>query len=87
MCMTCPLPAKHPIIRPVKGLIHGRVENILLLLVWPEGQDQGDPFEPFETVAACQDYAVIAVEDAVKKHGTNARTQFHCLNKDRRIIE
>ncbi|MEP2102134.1 MAG: hypothetical protein ABJP02_11565 [Parasphingorhabdus sp.] len=62
----------------------------LLLLVWPEGQDQSDPLwtiEPFETVAACQDYAIIAVEDAIKKHGANAQTQFQCLNKDSRIKE
>ncbi len=62
----------------------------LLLLVWPNGQDQSNPLwtiEPFETFAECQDYAVIAVEDAIKKHGANAQTHFHCLNKDSRIEE
>ncbi len=62
----------------------------LLLLVWPEGRDQADPLwtiEPFETVAACKDYAVIAIEDATKQYGADTQTQFHCLNKDSRIAE
>ncbi len=62
----------------------------LLLLIWPEGQDQSDPLwtsEPFETVAKCQEYAAIAVADAIEKHGANVKTQFHCLNKDSRITE
>ncbi len=62
----------------------------LLLLVWPEGYDQGDPLwtiEPFQTMAECQDYAILATEEAIKKHGADTQTQSHCLNKDSRIIE
>jgi hypothetical protein len=61
-----------------------------LLLVWPDGQDQAEPLwtiETFETVAACKDYAAIAIEDATKKYGADIQTQFHCLNKDSRIAE
>ncbi|WP_422344039.1 hypothetical protein [Parasphingorhabdus sp.] len=62
----------------------------LLLLIWPDGQDQGNPLwtsEAFETVAECQEYAATAIEEAIERHGADVQTQFHCLNKDSRIAE
>lgn len=62
----------------------------LLLLIWPEGQGESNPLwtgEPFATVAECQEYAAIAIEEAVETYGANIQTQYHCLNKDSRIKE
>ncbi len=62
----------------------------LLLLIWPQGQDQSNPLwtgEPFATVVECQEYAAIAIEEAVKTHGKNVQTQYHCLNKGSRFKE
>ncbi|MEP3226397.1 MAG: hypothetical protein ABJO01_10505 [Parasphingorhabdus sp.] len=63
---------------------------LLILMIWPDGQDQANPIwtgEPFATVAECENYAALIIADAVEKYGTNVASQFHCLNKDSRIQE
>lgn len=62
----------------------------LMLLIWPEGQDQSNPLwstVPFVTVAECQESAAKAIEEASKIYGDNVQTEFHCLSRDSRIKE
>lgn len=62
----------------------------LMLLIWPEGQDQSNPLwstAPFMTVAECQEYAANAIEEASKIYGDNVQTEFHCLSRDSHIKE
>jgi len=62
----------------------------LMLLIWPEGQDQNNPLwftEPFMTVAECEEYAAKTIVEASKTYGANVQTEFHCLNRDSRIKE
>lgn len=62
----------------------------LMLLIWPDGQDQSNPLwstVPFATVAECQEYGAKAIEEASKTYGDNVQTKFHCLSRDNRIKE
>ncbi len=62
----------------------------LMLLIWPEGQDQSNPLwstVPFMTVTECQDHAAKAIEEASKTYGDNVQTEYHCLSRDSRIKE